>query len=344
MSSRSCVGDLCNLLRERSRGGTRLAGSTVELRRPECISGATIASRPAKHAGSSPRSRGPGPRSRHSRAASALPPVRSAHPMDPIGSVGRGWLMGASVRWCRGQVAGTSTPMSHQAGAGAWVSISVSPTGATARRSVSDAGESGSAVRQGKRERPTRPRGSHRGRRDRPHPRSPSLVEWLLADTRRPAGALRGRAPFAHAARGSGRCCPGTPPRPSLSTNAPTPSRIALSSAIFSCGLVAMSISPRTVRPGASPWLVVDDFGLGVARRAARGRLLGRSRGVQAKSSHPPCKTNACPVSVIAGTRVPSREDGNDVYAPGNHGPSAAYRAEARAARSAGGRGANAAC
>jgi hypothetical protein len=38
--------------------------------------------------------------------------------MDPIGSVGRGWLIGdLSVPWCRGQVAGTSTPMSAQAGA-----------------------------------------------------------------------------------------------------------------------------------------------------------------------------------------------------------------------------------
>ena len=32
---------------------------------------------------------------RHSRAVST-PPVRSVHPMDPIGSVGRGWLMAAS--------------------------------------------------------------------------------------------------------------------------------------------------------------------------------------------------------------------------------------------------------
>ena len=44
---------------------------------------------------------------RHSRAVST-PPVRSVHPMDPIGSGGRGWLMGPSqvggvaVRW-RGQ-------------------------------------------------------------------------------------------------------------------------------------------------------------------------------------------------------------------------------------------------
>ena len=43
---------------------------------------------------------------RHSRAVST-PPVRSVHPMDPIGSVGRGWLMGASqfggvaARWRR---------------------------------------------------------------------------------------------------------------------------------------------------------------------------------------------------------------------------------------------------
>ena len=48
-----------------------------------------------------------------------------------------------------------------------------------------------------------------------------------------------------------------------------------------------------------------------VARRVARGRLLGRFSGVRTPSrsfAHPPCKTNACPVSVIAGTRVPSRE------------------------------------
>ena len=35
-------------------------------------------------------------RVRHSRAVST-PPVRSVHPMDPIGSVGRGWLMGMAA-------------------------------------------------------------------------------------------------------------------------------------------------------------------------------------------------------------------------------------------------------
>ena len=37
-----------------------------------------------------PRSRGRAS-VRHSRAVST-PPVRSVHPMDPIGSLGRGWL------------------------------------------------------------------------------------------------------------------------------------------------------------------------------------------------------------------------------------------------------------
>jgi hypothetical protein len=62
----------------------------MELRRPECIR-STLARRPARML-SSPRSSGRAS-VRHSRAVST-PPVRSVHPMDPIGSVGRGWLMG----------------------------------------------------------------------------------------------------------------------------------------------------------------------------------------------------------------------------------------------------------
>src|SRR5918993_740399 len=62
----------------------------MDLRRPEWTR-STIARRPARML-SSPRSRGRAS-VRHSRAVST-PPVRSVHPMDPIGSVGRGWLMG----------------------------------------------------------------------------------------------------------------------------------------------------------------------------------------------------------------------------------------------------------
>src|SRR4051794_39096452 len=70
----------------------------MELRRPEWIP-STIARRPARMP-ISPRTRGRA-RVRHSRAV-RTPPVRSVHPMDPIGSVGRGWLMGGlSLRQLR---------------------------------------------------------------------------------------------------------------------------------------------------------------------------------------------------------------------------------------------------
>src|SRR6476619_2198210 len=78
---RSCAATSASLARAES-GGTRLAGS-MELRRPECIR-SIIARRPARML-SSPRSRGPAS-VRHSRVVST-PPVRSVHPMDPIGSV-----------------------------------------------------------------------------------------------------------------------------------------------------------------------------------------------------------------------------------------------------------------
>ena len=70
---------------------------------------------------------------RHSRAVS-IPPVRSVHPMDPIGSVGRGWLMGPLSSGCRGQVAGdkhADESPSRRRGPRGPVSISVSPIGAT---------------------------------------------------------------------------------------------------------------------------------------------------------------------------------------------------------------------
>jgi hypothetical protein len=64
------------------------------LRRPEC-SRSAIARRPTRMP-SSPRSRGPAS-DRHSRAVST-PPVRSVHPIDPIGSVGRGRLIRPNPR------------------------------------------------------------------------------------------------------------------------------------------------------------------------------------------------------------------------------------------------------
>ena len=81
----------------------------MELRRPECFRSA-IARRPARML-SSARSRGRA-RVRHSLAGST-PPVRSVHPMDPIGSVGRGWLIGPLSSVVSRPVAGTSMPI-HQ--------------------------------------------------------------------------------------------------------------------------------------------------------------------------------------------------------------------------------------
>jgi hypothetical protein len=45
---------------------------------------------------------------------------RAFGPSNGSDRIGGSWLAhgGLSVRWCRGQVAGTSTPMSHQTGAG----------------------------------------------------------------------------------------------------------------------------------------------------------------------------------------------------------------------------------
>src|SRR3954466_781329 len=142
---RSCAATLASRARGES-GGTRLAGS-MELRRPECIR-STIARRPARML-SSPRSRGRAS-VRHSRAVST-PPVRSVHPMDPIGSVDRGWLMwGLSVRWCRGQVRDkhADESPSRRRGPRALVSIPVSPIDATANNQPS---------RKVKRDRPQSP-------------------------------------------------------------------------------------------------------------------------------------------------------------------------------------------
>src|SRR5215213_5863022 len=125
---RSCAATSASLARAES-GGTRLAGS-MELRRPECIR-STIARRPASML-SSPRSRGRASVT-HSRAVST-PPVRSVHPMDPIGSEGRGGLMEASqfsdvaIRWRNKRA---DEPPSRRRGPRALVSISVSPIGAT---------------------------------------------------------------------------------------------------------------------------------------------------------------------------------------------------------------------
>ena len=111
---RSCAATSASLARGES-GGTRLAGS-MELRRPECIR-STIARRPARML-SSPPQQGPSkcqafPSAQHSPGA-----LGPANGSDRIGG---SWLAhgGLSVRWCRGQVAGTSTPISHQASAGA---------------------------------------------------------------------------------------------------------------------------------------------------------------------------------------------------------------------------------
>ena len=108
---RSCAANAASLARAES-GGTRPAGS-IELRRPECIR-STIARRPARTLSSPAAGAGQGSgipeRSALPRCVRSIRWTRS----DRWG-VGGSW--GLSIRWCRRQVAGTSTPMSHQAGA-----------------------------------------------------------------------------------------------------------------------------------------------------------------------------------------------------------------------------------
>src|SRR3954471_9202653 len=71
---------------------------------------------------------------RHSRAVST-PPVRSVHPMDPIGSVGRGWLMGplsSVVSRSGGGGRHADEPPPRRRGRSALASLSASLIGATA--------------------------------------------------------------------------------------------------------------------------------------------------------------------------------------------------------------------